>query len=158
MPAPTTTHDSTPTGSTTATTSPHASSATTGGAISGDALAKAFLAAYLTRQTPTGTAWQVAAAPYATPALIAYLGDNDAPLAALSSFTSWRPTRYDPAQLADHEVATPARVQSDWIVTVTDGHGQTATVPIGVHCYLTADNTWTVAQLTIGYSGGADRG
>lgn len=119
--------------------------------VSGDALARNWLATYLTRTTPTDNSWQAAIAPVTDPALITTLAANGDRALAITDLTSWHVTSLTKREAAG--IDTPSRQMSSWLVTISDGTHH-ATRTIDLIAYVDDHNTWIVSQADIGYTSG----
>lgn len=103
----------------TASPSPTATTPTpTAKPLSGNALAIAWLHAYLDRTDAAGTDWKQAIAPYSDPALAPTLADPPNQIGL--DWPASKITKITPANQPDQPVSTISRQVSGWIVTLTD--------------------------------------
>lgn len=110
--------------------------------LSGDALGKAWLSAFLTRDTPSSTAWVTAITPMTTPDLVATLRTQDDKL-GISLPGPWRITKVTTYRAPNPVTNTPVRTQLPYIVTLSGG-GKTVEKPFILTAYRGA-NGWQIA-------------
>ena len=131
-----------------------ASPAVSPSGTAGDALATAWLRAYLTRTSPDDTSWTATVAGMSDPALVAQLRRVGPVALGLPTWGPWTVTKVDPLTVPDQGVSTPTRLVSSWVVTISDGASHSETRGFTVIQYLNDAGGWQVAQVTHLYSSG----
>jgi len=128
---------------------PSAASSTS--ALNGQALARAWLAAFLTRATRDDTSWADAVTPLCTPELLVDLRTAGPDLVGLNGLSTWRVTKVEPFEPIDPPVDTESRQLLAYAATVTDGT-HTVEKPFELYAYLQPDGRWLIGMVDQPYS------
>lgn len=121
-----------------------------GRVLSGEALAKAWLAGYLDRSSRDDDSWSAAIADITDPQLLTALEAEGPDAVGLFKFQSWRVTQVRPSA-GSKPVDTPSRQVLAYTATVTDGE-RTERKPFVLYCYGSADGRWLVTLVEQPYT------
>lgn len=120
-------------------------------ALSGPALATAWLTGYLNRSTRDDGRWVEVIRDITDPDLLNQLQSSGSDAVGLLGLQSWRVTAVTPYSDPDQPVDTPSRQVLAYNAAVTDGH-TTEQKPFLLYCYRSGDGRWTVSMVEQPYT------
>lgn len=122
-----------------------------GSSLSGDALARAWVRAFLTRDNRNDDGWIGSVAALSTSDVVDELRAAGPDAVGLERLSSWRVERVDRVGDNDTTLDTPTRQVLAYAATVTDGV-ETVQKPFVLDAYLYPDGTWRVGDVEQPYS------
>ena len=119
--------------------------------LEGDALARAWLTAFLTRADRNDISWTSRVSPMSAPRLVDRLRLEGPKAVGLETLDRWQVDRIDRVVATDASLDTPTRQVLSYAATVRDG-SRTEQKPFVLYSYLDPDGCWRVEDIEQPYS------